>query len=392
MKSEVSVNDLLKFEKKYHDDSANLIIENKIRQSGLLKACRTGSRCRPKFNLELPKSKSRHTGGSQSESFLRVVRDILCQSNLINSANFDLSTTFFNFYDKFEKANALYNELIAMDELSTDTIRSRVEWYIQDFSTFHLGREIVNKYGMAPLSSSKEAKLVDNQLAIILLQDKIKADAFSLLKMSSKLEKLSIKTKLMYEVYQLLAKIYGTPPTTFEFQDETFTPLEFKQHFLGDILEDYVTVTPFDRETLLDSYNLMPNLFLHDNETILHSTAIKIKEAIVKQLISGVRIWFSAEESVSTRYGEQILDSEPYAFDKLLNIPTLPITQKLSLGLADFDHAMCIVGALTKNNIPEQFKVETYDQQDKTSSPILMTKTFLETKVITLTLNKKFLV
>ncbi len=396
MKSEVSANDLLKFEQIYHDNPENSVTETRVRDEGLLEASKNSQKYKFKFNIETPKTKIYHQHDSHQcniYAFLRVVKDVLRQNTDLNVGGLDLSSNYINFYDKLEKANALYNELIDADELSLELIRDKTDWYIGSFGTFHFCREIVNKYGLAPTQNMKEVdRRYNDRLVIKLLRDKIKSDAVSLLKMSSKIEKLSKKSSLMYGVYQFLAKVYGMPPTNFTFAGEDFTPLEFKNHFLGDALEDFVTVTAFDQETLLSSYAFVPNIYLNDSETILYSDHVKIKEAIIKQLISGVSVWFSAEEFLPSNYRDGILDNEAYGFSRILDIPDLTAQQKLTLGVTTYDHAMCITGALTKNNIAEQFRVDnSFGQRGKYGGQMLMTSSFLENSVITLVINRKFL-
>ncbi len=397
MKAEVSIDDLLKFRRKYQENSANSIIEGKIKQLGLRSACGSGAKYKFRFNVEVPKVKIYHQHDSHQcniYAFLRVVKDILRQRGRVEIANLDFSANFIGFYDKLEKINAFYNDLINTDELTTKLIAERADWLVGSYGTFHLCREIVNKYGLVLAKDMPEVnKSYDDALTVELLRDKVKTDATVLLKMSSKVEKLSKKSSLMYEAYQFLAKVYGVPPASFEFQDKTFTPASFKKCLLGEELEDYATVTPFDKDALIESYAFIPNLYLRDSETILHATPAKIKEAIIKQLISGVSVWFSAEESTAASYSNWVLDDKLYNFDKLLNIKNLPTAQKLALGIINYDHAMCITGALTKNNAVEQFRVDnSFGRRGKYGGRMLMTTSFLENYVLTLILNKKFLV
>lgn len=396
MKSEISANDLLRFEQTYCSNPENSVLENSIQQTGLLATSRNLQKYKFKFNIEVPKTKIYHQHDSHQcniYAFLRVVKDILRQRTDLNVNNLDLSSNYINFYDKLEKANALYNYLIDADDLSLETIREKTDWYIASFGTFHFCREIVNKYGLVTTQNMKEVgSHYNDKLVIKLLRDKIKSDAVALLKMSSKVEKLAKKAALMYGVYQFLAKVYGMPPTTFSFNDEDFTPLEFKNHFLGEALEDFVTVTAFDKETLLSSYAFVPNIYLNDSETILYSNINKIKEAMVKQLIGGVSVWFSAEEFLSSNYTEGILDDQAYKFTEVLDIPTISATQKLALDITSYDHAMCITGALTKNNVAEQFRVDnSFGRYGKYGGQMLMTNSFLENSVITVVLDRKFL-
>lgn len=397
MQSEISAEEVLDFSEKYRSKSANLTAENEIRKIGLLNAARSEQKYRFRFNVETPKTKIYHQHDSHQcniYAFLRVLKDVLRQNPNLNVDGLDLSANYINFYDKLEKANALYNELIDDNHLDLDTIRDKVDWYIGSFGTFHFCREIVNKYGLMLTKNMREVgRNYDDRLTIGLLREKIKSDAVKLIDAGIKEKRMALKPELMYGVYQFLAKIYGNPPETFELQGRAFTPMSFKEEFLGNRLDDYVTVTQFDKNTLLESYAYVPNIYLNNTETILHSTPKKIKDAIVKQLISGVSVWFSAEELAVTDYSEGILDNGLYDFGKLLEILKLDAAQKLSLGITGYAHAMCITGALTKNSEAVQFRVDnSFGTTGKYDGQMIMTKSFLDSNVITLIINKKFLV
>ena len=56
-KSEVSANDLLKFEQIYHDNPENSATETRVREEGLLEASKNSQKYKFKFNIETPKTK-----------------------------------------------------------------------------------------------------------------------------------------------------------------------------------------------------------------------------------------------------------------------------------------------------------------------------------------------
>ena len=74
----------------------------------------------------------------------------------------------------------------------------------------------------------------------------------------------------------------------------------------------------------------------------------QIKESIIRQLSDGISVWFSAEESTKFNYKDNILDDNLYDLNKLLNIKKVSKNKRMSLDLIDYDHAMCITGALVE--------------------------------------------
>lgn len=399
MKTEVTRDEILQFHKRYCQKEENIEIESKIRTQGILKASIDDKRKNDfefTFNIEVPECKIYNQLGSYQcniFAFLRVVKDILRKNTELDIENLDLSSNYINFYDKLEKANSLYNELIDCDNLSIDVILNRANFYIGSFGTFHSCREIVKKYGIVPTKYMKELNPnYSDSLTIELLRNKIKGDAIALIQLESKLERFNKKEELMYEVFEFLAKVYGVPPVNFEYEGKIYTPLEFKKQYLKDYLEEYVTVTPYQKDIFFQSYSFLPNIYLNDTEKILHLPISKIKEAIVKQLKNNVSVWFSSEESTTLDYDMNILDDQLYNISHLLNIKNIRKNQKLLLDTINYDHAMCITGALVEDGDIIQFKVDnSFGKHGKYQGQLIMTNSFLEHCVIALMIHKSYL-
>lgn len=397
MEKEILLEDICEFQKQYVEDINNLNIEKKIRKLGLMKASMDKKpKLKFKFNIEVPETKIYNQLNSHQcniYAFLRVVKDIMRKNTNLNVDKIDLSSNYISFFDKLEKANTLYNDLLSSSDLSLEKINSKVNRYIGSFGTFHFCREIVNKYGLIPSKYMKEINAnYDDALTIELLKNKIKSDVISLTNVEALEERQSKKKEFMYEVYQFLAKIYGNPPLNFEFQGELITPIQFKNKYLKNDLDDYVTVTSFTKEALFSSYAFIPNIYLNDNEEIIRMPIDQIKEAVVKQLSDGISIWFSAEESTTLDYEENILDDNLYNLSELLNIKSMAKNKKMTLDLINYDHAMCITGALVKDNSVKQFKVDnSFGKHGKYKGQLIMTTSFFENCIITTIINKKYI-
>ncbi len=396
MDTEINKKDLAKFAQKYYGNPANGLTEERIRKMGILKANQQGEKYRFRFNVKVPEVKIYDQGNSHQcniYAFLRVVKDILRQNRQLEAANLDLSANYIGFYDKLEKVNSLYNELIKDSKLTLEKIQEKTDFYVGSFGNFHYCREIVNKYGIVPTAVMPEVgRNYNDALTMELLRDKIKADATTLMGIDEKEKRLKKKSELIYQVYQFLAKTFGVPPRKFEFRGVEYTPQEFREQFLRDKLEDFTTVTLFDKDALMNSQAYLPSIYLSDTEVILHLTPEKARDAIVKQLIGGISVWFSAEESTAANYDDGILDDKMYDFAEMLKIRKLAAEEKLTLGMINYDHAMCITGALVEKEKVKQFRVDNSFADGKYGGQMIMTDSFLENCVVTMVLEKKFLV
>jgi len=397
MEQEVKLEDIVYFNHRYKENLKNLEIEGNIRKFGILKSSIDKNRedeFHFEFNIETPEVKIYDQLGSHqcnAYAFLRVVKDILRIHSSLDVDSLDFSSNYINFYDKLEKANVLYNHFIQLDSISLEEINQNVNRYIGSFGTFHFCQEIVDKYGLVLSSEMGEvSEYYNDALTIELLRNKVKADLVSLIPMNLE-EKVSWKKEFMYGVFEFLSKIYGHPPISFKFQEEEMTPLQFKEKYLGNALDDYITVTPFSKEVLSSSYSFIPDIYLNP-EKMIHLPIQKIKEVMIRQLRQGISVWFSSEESTTLDYDMNILDSNFYDISSLLNIKKLPKREKMLLDMINYDHAMCITGILVIENEIRQLKVDnSFGKHGRFHGQLIMTNSFLENCVITVVLNKNFI-
>ncbi len=64
----------------------------------------------------------------------------------------------------------------------------------------------------------------------------------------------------------------------------------------------------------------------------------------------------------------------------------------MSLDLIDYDHAMCITGALVEGKNIKQFKVDnSFGKHGNYKGQLIMTPSFLDNCVITTIINKKYI-
>ena len=162
--------------------------------------------------------------------------------------------------------------------------------------------------------------------------------------------------------------------------------------YLKDSLEDYVSITSFNIETLVNSNAFIPNVYLDNDEEIISVDTDTFKKAILEQLKDGIGVWFSSEESTTLDYNANILDENIYQYKKFLNIKQVSKNDKLLMDIISYDHAMCITGALVINNAIKQFKVDnSFGYHGKHKGKLIMTTSFLDNCVIIAVINKKYL-
>lgn len=398
MKKEIEMEEIVKFSNDFQTSTNNVQVEKNIKEYGLRKTCLNkdiANLYKYEFNIEIPKVKIYDQKNSYQCSiyaFLRVLKSIMFKENpSLNIESLDLSATYLDFYDKLEKINTCYNELFALEKVTLETINTIVNRYIGIYGTFHYCRELVKKYGLVPTKKMPEVEYSYSALEVIeLLKAKIKSDATILL--NKKKTDQELKNYLLKEAYTFLRKTMGNPPLQFKWDRKDFTPITFRDTYLKKDLDDFITVISYDKKIFHKSFSYVPNVYLNDTEQIKTLDIEKIKNAVIKQLKDGIGIWFSCEESTSLDYDLNILDNNIYKYKELLNIKEIPKEAKLTLDLINYDHAMCIVGALEENGTIKQFKVDnSFSEHGRYKGHLIMTNSFFEEDIITLVIDKKYL-
>ncbi len=398
MSKEIKLGEISKFQEEYLNNKENVSIEKNIHENGLKKASinkELEEKQKYRFNIQIPEIKIYDQKDSceyNIYAFLRMIKSIMKKDGSINTRDLDLSATYIDFYDKLEKVNTFYNELLKENDITLDMINRKANKYIGVFGTFNFCKKIINKYGMVPTKYMPEvSENYDANLTIELLKDKVKSDAIVLIGRNGENDD-AIKRILINEAYIFLSKVLGNPPTSFKYKNEVLTPLQFRNAYLKTSLDEYVTVTQYDKKILENSYSFIPSVYLKDNEEIITLSPEKIENAVINQLKDGIGVWFSAEESKTLDYDSNILDNNIFNYNELLQIRNIPNNYKLQLDMINYDHAMCITGALVKDKEVKHFKVDnSFGESGKYKGRLIMTNDFLKNCVITLIINKKYI-
>lgn len=131
MESQISLEQINKFSKIYNSDKTNKIIENTITKNGLENACINREvilENQPIFNIELPESK-RYDQKDNHKCWiyagLNMIKHNIAENLNINVQDILLSNNYIAFFDKLEKSNNTYENIINLDNLDWDYINNK---------------------------------------------------------------------------------------------------------------------------------------------------------------------------------------------------------------------------------------------------------------------------
>lgn len=328
--------------------------------------------------------------------------------------DFELSQNYTFFWDKFEKANYFYHNII---KTSHEDITSRDVAFLlttpqQDGGQWDMLVAIIQKYGIVPKTIMPETSSSSNSRELnTILNKKLRKDALTLRKAldegASKSDIQNIINQLLQEVYNLLSIALGTPPTEFDYAyydtdnnyhiKQGLTPQTFFDEFIGVDLDDYISIInaptkdkPYNRLYTID---MLGTVVGGKEIRHLNLDMKTFKELTIKQLQDGESVWFGCDVGQSSTRDSGIMALDIYSVEETLDIDlTMSKAQRLDYGESLMTHAMVITGVDLVNDIAKKWKVEN-SWGDKVGSKgyFVMSDDWFEEFTYQVVINKKYL-
>ena len=419
MNEQISLQQINNFSKEYNKDTANKIIENKITQNGIESACINQDVIKenpPIFNIELPESKRYHQKDSHKcwiFAGINMIKHNMAENLNIDSRNLALSDNYIAFFDKLEKSNHTYENVIALENTDLTYIRKEniLRFCASEGGYWQYFVEILNKYGIVPIEVMPNVKESINYEKIdAIFTEKVKKDVISLLegkKQKESLEKLrEIKKQFLQENYNLLAKILGEPKFNFdyEYKDknnqiityQNMTPIAFKDKFLTLNLKDFISIgnLPMHNKKYGKLYakKYLGNVHEKSKVTFLNLPVEDLKQLAIQQLKDKIPVWLGIYHKKFRDKKSGVLDVRLYDYKEMLDVT--PLNKKEALDTNDIwlDHAMTFCGVHVVNDKPIRWKVEdSKGIQEKVNGYYVMNDNYFDEFVLNVIIHKKYL-
>lgn len=416
---QISVEEISKFSKNYNRHKQNKVIENAITKNGLEKACINRESIienQPIFNIELPESKRYN----QKENYkcwiyagINVIKHNIAKNLNIDIMDLELSNNYIAFFDKLEKSNNAYENIIHLENANIDNINKEniIKYCAEEGGYWQMFAAIVTKYGIVPKSFMPDVvESMNYQKVTYILSEKIKKDIITLLNM--KKNKASIdelekqKQDFLQENYNLLSKILGEPVFKFdyEYKDKNgkiqvyknLTPIEFKNQFLTLKLEDFVSIgnVPMYNKEYNKNYakKYMGNVYRKSQVGFLNLPIEDLKKFVILQLKDGIPVWMGIHIRKFENEEAGILDTRLYNYRDTLNLKCLTKEEALNFQDIQLHHAMTICGVHIVDDKPVRWKVEdSYGEKEKINGYYVMNDNFFNEFVLNIIVHKKYL-
>lgn len=419
MESQISLEQIKKFRDIYSSNKTNKIIENAITKNGLENACINRDviiENQPIFNIELPESKRY----DQQDSWkcwiyggLNLIKYSIAKNLNINVIDLELSNNHIAFFDKLEKSNNAYENIINLENVEFDYLykESVIKYCVSEGGYWDWFVSIVNKYGIFPYSYNPNAVESTNYEKVeYLYTEKVKKDIIKLLNLKKSGTNINLlreaKNEFLQENYILLCKILGEPVTEFnyEYKDkngeykriERLTPIEFKNKFLDLELENFITIgnMPMYNKEYCKVYRkkYAGNIYKNSYVKYLNLPIEDLKELTIKQLKDDIPVYMGAHILKFRDEKSGILDTRLYNYEDTLNLNTLSKEEALNLYDISMHHVMTFTGVNLINDKPQRWKIEdSYGDKEKVNGYYIMNDNFFNEFVLSVVIDKKYL-
>ncbi|MDU4625555.1 MAG: C1 family peptidase, partial [Enterococcus gallinarum] len=334
--------------------------------------------------------------------------------NAFNLKDFELSQNHTFFWDKYEKANYFYENVLAtaQEPLSSRKVAFLLQTPQQDGGQWDMIVSIFQKYGVVPKAVMPESSNSSNSRDLNnYLNKKLRKDAGTLRQLvadgQSEAAIQEAKEGMLQEIYNFLATSLGTPPETFDFEyrdeeknyhiDRGLTPQTFYDKYVGVDLDDYVSIinAPTADKPYNKSYTveMLGNVVGGKEVKYLNVDMETFKKLAIAQLEQGESVWFGCDVGQSSTRDSGIMALDAYDMNDLFDIDfTMTKAQRLDYGESLMTHAMVLTGVDIVDGKSTKWKVEnSWGEKVGTNGFFVMSDEWMDEYTYQIVVRKEFL-
>lgn len=294
--------------------------------------------------------------------------------------DFELSQNYTFFWDKYEKANYFYENILntAEQPATSREVAFLLQTPQQDGGQWDMIVSLFQKYGVVPKSVMPESSNSSNSRDLNNYLNKLLRKHAVLLRQmvaeeATDEEIQANREAMLQEVYNLLAISLGTPPTEFDFEyrdeeknyhlDQRLTPQSFYAKYVGVDLDEYVSIinAPTEDKPFMKSYtvDMLGNVVDGKQVKYLNLEMDDFKDLAVKQLEQGESVWFGCDVGQSSTRDSGIMALDAYDVEDLFDVDlTMTKAERLDYGESLMTHAMVLTGVDLIDGQAKKWKVE----------------------------------
>ena len=339
---------------------------------------------------------------------LNVLRAQMIEEYDLDGLTFSHNYLFF--YDQLEKCNLFLQAVINTKHLDMED--RQVEWLfkhpLSDGGQYTGVSNLIMKYGVVPAEIMPENYQTNNTGQISnLIQLKLREYGLKLRQQKDKRSTVALKTEMLKEIYQMLARANGVPPTEFEWtlrdktgkviSTKTYTPQSFYKEYFGDLdLEnDFVMVMNDPSREYYKLYEIEYDRHVYDgdNWVYLNLPIDEVKALAIASIKDNTAMYFSCDVGKFILSKKGTLDINNFDYASLMDVE-FPMNkeERVRTFASGSSHAMTLIAVdLDEAGNAKKWMVEnSWGPQAGWRGNLIMTNEWFEEYMFRVVVNKKY--
>ncbi|MBQ5738545.1 MAG: C1 family peptidase [Alistipes sp.] len=328
-----------------------------------------------------------------------------------NLPEMTFSHNYLFFYDQLEKCNLFLQAVIDTKHLKMDD--RQVEWLfkhpLSDGGQFTGVSNLVMKYGVVPASVMPENFQTNNTSQISnLLALKLREYGLKLREQKDRRAPVALKTEMLKEIYSMLVRAYGVPPTEFEWtrydregnavDTKTYTPQSFYKEYFGelDLEKDFVMIMNDPTREYHKVYEIEYDRHVYDGENwvYLNLPIEEVKALAIASIKDNTAMYFSCDVGKFLLSKKGTLDIRNFDYESLMGVE-FPMNkeQRVRTFASGSSHAMTLIAVdLDEEGNAKKWMVEnSWGPQAGWQGNLIMTDEWFEEYMFRVVVNRKYI-
>ena len=254
-----------------------------------------------------------------------------------NLGGMEFSQNYLFFYDQLEKCNLFLQAVIDTKHLAMES--REVEWLfknpLSDGGQFTGVSNLVMKYGVVPAEVMPENHQSNNTSQISnLIKLKLREYGLILREQRDRRAPVALKTEMLKEIYSMLVRAYGVPPTEFEWtmrdkdnnviSTKTYTPQSFYAEYFGeiDLEKDFVMVMNDPSREYYKVYEIEYDRHMYDGDNWLYLNLPieEVKAMAIASIKDNTAMYFSCDVGKFLLSKKGTLDINNFDYESLMGV------------------------------------------------------------------------
>ena len=329
----------------------------------------------------------------------------------LDLAELTFSHNYLFFYDQLEKSNLFLQGVIDTKHLPMDD--RQVEWLfknpLSDGGQFTGVSNLVMKYGVVPAEIMSENYQSNNTTQVgNLLKLKLREYGLVLRAQKDRRAPVALKTEMLKEIYSMLVRAYGVPPTEFEWtlrnkegeviSTKNYTPQSFYKEYFGDIdLENnYVMVMNDPSREYYKVYEIEYDRHVYDgdNWVYLNLPIDEVKALAIASIKDNTAMYFSCDVGKYLLSKKGTLDIANFDYESLMGVE-FPMNkeERIRTFASGSSHAMTLIAVdLDEQGNAKKWMVEnSWGPSAGWKGNLIMTGEWFEEYMFRVVVDKKYI-